>query len=409
MTAAGQCRSCGHSELETVLSLGSMPLANALLTSDQASQPEPRYPLELAFCHDCSLVQLRDSIQPEQLFRDYPYFSSFSDTMVRSAGELAERLTASRRLDDKSLVVELASNDGYLLQHYKRRGVPVLGVEPARNIAAVAEQERGIPTLCEFFDVRLARQLAAEQQADVIHANNVLAHVPDENGFVEGIRLLLKAGGLAVVEVPYVKNMMDGCEFDTIYHEHLAYFSLTSLTRLFERHALTIRAVEQIPLHGGSLRLFVCHAEAAPMGRAVRNLLRQEAAWGVDEMVPYTDFARKVGKLKASLLARLGGFRQQGKRLAAYGAAAKGSTLLNYVGIGRETIDFVVDRSPYKQGLCMPGVHLPIHAPDTLVEAMPDYTLLLTWNFADEILEQQAEYRQRGGHFIIPVPEPRVV
>ena len=404
------CRSCGESGLEMVLSLGRMPLANALLTAEQLDQPEPTYPLDLAFCPHCTLVQITETVPPEDLFREYLYFSSFSDTMLRHAQELVSRLIVSRRLDNNSLVIEVASNDGYLLQYYRQEGIPVLGIEPAVNVARVAQEERGIRTLCEFFGEGLARQLKERgEQADVIHAHNVLAHVADLNGFIRGIQWLLKDNGLAVIEVPYVKDLIDHCEFDTIYHEHLCYFSLTALDRLFQRHGLVIQDMERISIHGGSLRLLATKAISAHRGPAVRALLDEEAAWGVDRLEFYRGFAQRVEYLKRSLHSLLIGLKREGKRLAAYGAAAKGSTLLNYVGIGRETLDFVVDRSTYKQGRYMPGVHLPIYSPANLLEAMPDYVLLLSWNFIDEILEQQAEYRHRGGRVIVPVPEVKTI
>lgn len=404
-----RCRSCGNSGLEQVLSLGKTPLANALLTRAQLSLPEPVFPLELAFCPGCSLVQILETVPPETMFMSYPYFSSFSDTAVRNAQSIAERLIAERKLDATRLAVEIASNDGYLLQFYRRAGVPVMGIEPASNIAQVAERERGIPTVREFFDVKLARRLRNEgRRADVIHANNVLAHVPALNAVVEGIRILLKDDGVAVIEVPYVREMIERCEFDTIYHEHLCYFSVTALQRLFERHGLTLQNVERLPIHGGSLRLFAVPDGSAEPSAAVAALIAEERASGIDQLSFYHDFARRVERLRSALRKQLDELKQGGKRMAAYGAAAKGSTLLNYCGIGGETLDFVVDRSTYKQGLYMPGVHLPIYPTSRLLDSQPDNVLLLTWNFADEIMEQQSEYRRRGGHFIIPIPEPRV-
>jgi SAM-dependent methyltransferase len=404
------CRSCGASSLLTVLRLGRTPLANALLTAEQLEEPEETYPLDLAFCESCTLLQITETVPPEKLFREYFYLSSFSDTMLRHAEQVVSELIPSRRLGSNSLVVEIASNDGYLLQYYKRAGVPVLGIEPAVNIARVAESERGIPTVCEFFGEALAERLKDEgRRADVIHANNVLAHVADLNGFVRGLELLLRDEGVAVIEAPYAKEMIDRSEFDTIYHEHLCYFSLTALDRLFSRHGLTIFDVELLDIHGGSLRIFAGKRGAQGRAQRVLKMLEEEAAWGVAESRFYLGFAQKVESLRENLLKLLRGLKSEGRRIAVYGASAKGSTLLNYCGIGREMIEFVVDRSKVKQGYYTPGTHLPIYAPEKLLEEMPEYALLLTWNFADEILEQQSEYRSRGGRFIIPIPELKVV
>jgi len=404
------CRSCGSAALVPVLSLGRTPLANALRGEDELARPEPTFPLDLAFCPRCTLLQITETVPPSDLFRDYVYFSSFSETMLRHAADLAARVTTQRGLGPKSLVVEAASNDGYLLKNYKAAGVQVLGVEPARNVARVAVEKHGVPTREEFFDAKFAARLVAEgRRADVFHAHNVLAHVPDLNGFVAGVRTILKTGGLAVIEAPYVKDMLDHCEFDTIYHEHLSYFSLTALDRCFRRHGLVIADVERVAIHGGSLRLFAIPLECVNgVPPRVSALLAEEAAWGVETEKPYLAFAAKVNQLRAALRMLLSNLKAAGLKVAAYGASAKGSTLLNFCGIGPETIDFVVDRSTVKQGKYTPGTHLRIYSPDKLLESQPDFTLLLTWNFADEILRQQEEYRRRGGRFIVPVPMPRV-
>jgi SAM-dependent methyltransferase len=405
------CRSCGHDGLTPVLSLGRLPLANALLSAEQLGGPEAVYPLDLVFCPRCTLVQITETTSPDRLFRDYLYFSSFSDTMLAHARALAARLVRERRLGPASLVVEAGSNDGYLLQHYREAGVGVLGVEPAVAAAAHARAAHGVPTLNEFFGEELARRLAAEgRRAAVFHAHNVLAHVADLKGFVAGMARVLAGDGTAVVEVPDVRETVDGGQFDTIYHEHLCYFSLTALRGLFERHGLRVWDVERVPIHGGSLRVFAARREPAPDASwRVRALLREEAAWGVGRAEAYRALARRAGAVKEALCGLLADLKRRGKRLAAYGASAKGSVLLNWCGLGAGVLDFVVDRSPFKQGRYMPGVRLPIHAPGRLLEAMPDYVLLLTWNFAEEILAQQAEYCRRGGRFIRPVPEIRVL
>lgn len=408
MTSAGfRCRSCNASDLDLMLSLGRTPLANALLTEEQLSEPEPTFPLDLVFCPHCTLVQITETVPPEQLFSHYLYLSSFSDTMLRHSEDLAHQLVKSRGLDGSSLVVEVASNDGYLLQYYKRADVPVLGIEPAANVAKVAE-DRGIPTMARFFGLELAHELREEgRRADVVHANNVLAHVADLNGFVAGLALVLKDEGVAVIEVPHVKPMIERLEFDTIYHEHLCYYSLSALQPLFQRHGMNVVDVHELPLHGGSLQVHAAlHGEPS---ERVCKLLEQERAAGVDRKDFYSHFGEKVRRLKSDVVAVLTDLKSSGSRMAAYGASAKGSTLLNYCGIGRDMLEFVADRSTVKQGLYTPGTHLPVKAPEALLAERPDHVLLLTWNFADEILEQQAAYRRAGGKFIIPVPEPTVV
>ena len=405
--ATGKCISCGAAALTPVMSLGTTPLANALLAQSQLSAAEACFPLDLVFCGRCAMVQITEFVPPTTLFSDYAYFSSFSDTIVAAAKKLAERLVEGRKLGAGSLVVELASNDGYLLQHYVAAGVPVLGIEPAANIAKFAN-ERGIRTRSEFFGLECAQRLVAEGLvADVVHANNVLAHVPDLNGFVAGVAAVLKPGGVAVIEAPYVRDMIEKCEFDTIYHEHLCYFSVSALVPLFVRHGLALADIERIPVHGGSLRLFASRSEK--QGAAVDALLAEERAAGMLDAGYYAGFAGRVDGLRTALVALLRDLKAQGKRIAAYGASAKGSTLLNYFGIGGETLDYVVDRSTEKQGRYTPGTRLPILAPAHLLEDTPDDLLLLSWNFLDEVLEQQAAYRATGGKFIVPVPEVRVV
>jgi len=404
------CRSCGHAELQPILSLGKTPLANALLTEAQLDQPEDTYPLDLVFCSHCTLVQITETVPPEKLFCEYLYLSSFSETLLKHAEALAAHLTETRRLNENSLVVEVASNDGYLLQYYQRARVPVLGIEPARNIAEIAA-ERGISVVNDFFSAGLAKELAsANGRADVIHAHNVLAHVADLNDVVAGFATLLKPNGVAVVEVPYVKDLIEQCEFDTIYHEHLCYFSLTALNHLFRRHKLTITDVEHHDLHGGTLRIYASHTtNAADRRSLLSTILDQEARSGLGQLDFYRDFGARVESLRRDLVALLSQLKTEGKRIAAYGASAKGSTLLNYFQLGPDVLEFVVDRSTVKQGYYTPGTHLPIYAPEKLLADMPDYVLLLTWNFASEILAQQSEYRRRGGRFVVPIPSVKVI
>ncbi len=409
MSFAFTCRSCGSAEGELVLDLGVQPLANNLLRPEDLAKPEPRFPLRLAVCRTCWLLQILDLVPPVQLFSEYLYFSSFSDVMLRHAREAVERYVKEFSLNPQSLAVEIASNDGYLLQYFKAKDVPCLGIEPAANIATVA-REKAVETLVEFFGEALGRQLArGGRAADLVLGNNVFAHAPDTNDFVAGLRALLKPAGRIVLEFPYAADFIEKGEFDTIYHEHVFYFSLTALMPLFRRHGLSIFDVERLSIHGGSLRLFAGIDGAYAPKPAVAQLLQEEQEKGLSSIRFYQGFAQRVLELKRTLVNLLAELRTQGKSVAAYGASAKGATLLNFFGLGRRELEFVADRSTYKQGRLTPGTHLPIVAPENLLQKHPDYTLLLTWNFADEILEQQKGYRQAGGKFIIPIPEVKVV
>lgn len=402
------CRSCGQTGLKLFLDLGVTPLADRLLTQKQLSEKEPAFPLQVAFCPHCTLMQILETVPPETLFgEEYPYYSSFSDALLRHSRENVLNVISRRRLNTDSFVIELASNDGYLLRNYVEQGIPVLGIDPADGPAKAAEGS-GVPTLNTFFTEELATELCQQgRQADVIHGNNVLAHVADTNGFVAGIAKLLKNDGVAVIEVPYAKDLIDHCEFDTIYHEHLCYFSVTALDKLFRRHGLYLNDIDRLDIHGGSLRLYVEPKE--DVGQAVTELLALERKEGVDSFRYYQDFSDRVTNLKDRLIGLIRQLKSDGRSIACYGAAAKGATLVNYMGIGLDLVDFVVDRNVHKQGCYMPGQHIPILPVEELVQRKPDYTLMLSWNFAREILAQQAEYRNQGGRFIIPIPEPKVV
>lgn len=402
------CRSCGSTDLSIFLSLGDMPLSDGFLEARQLVENEPRYPLDVAFCSTCTLVQILETVPPEELFSaDYPYFSSFTDTLLKHSEANVKERIAERHLDAGSLVIELASNDGYLLQYYKANGIPVLGIDPAPGPVAAA-RAKGIETLQAFFSRDFANDLLAQgRRADVIHANNVLAHVADTNGFVEGISILLKEDGVAVIEAPYVKDLIEHGEFDTIYHEHLCYFSVTALNALFNRHGLYITRVVPLNIHGGSLRVFV-EKQNRPEN-SVHEYLESEHRIGLDRLDYYADFSERVTQIRTELNELLQNLKQRKARIVGYGAAAKGTIMLNYVGIGQETLDFVADRNTHKQGRYIPGVRLPIASPERVLAEQPDYVLILPWNFKDEIMAQQAEYRRRGGKFIVPVPRPIII
>lgn len=407
---AASCRSCGQSTLKPVLDLGQMPLADGLLSDKQLAQHENRYPLELAFCSNCALVQILETVPPEILFgHDYPYFSSFSDALLAHSRDNALDLIDRRNLEagEGCLVVELASNDGYLLKNFVEKGINVLGIDPAPGPAKAAEKI-GVPTLCDFFTEELAGKLANEgKQADVIIANNVLAHVADTNGFVRGIRTLLKDGGAAVIEVPYVRELIEHGEFDTIYHEHLCYFSVCALDALFRQNGLFLNDVKPLAIHGGSLRLYVeKHERPSPV---IVEMLSEERALGLDRYEYFKNFSERVLDIRSEMQTLLSDLREQGKTIAGYGAAAKGAIMLNFIGAGTDVIDYVVDRNVHKQGLHMPGTHQPIPDPERILQEMPDYVVILPWNFKDEIMSQQQEYRDKGGQFIIPIPKPHVV
>jgi len=407
--SGGTCLGCAAALGAPFLDLGRLPLANALLRPEEAGAPEPRLPLAVAYCARCHLVQLTALAPPETLFGEYLYFSSYSDHFVAHARAMAEALAGRFALDAGRRVLEIASNDGYLLQFFQVRGIPVLGVEPARNVAAAA-QARGIPTLDRFFGPEVVDEIVRRfGRADVIVGNNVLAHVPTINAFVAAVGACLAPGGAAVFEFPYLGDLLERTAFDTIYHEHVFYYSLAAVAGLAARAGLEVFDVERQAIHGGSLRVFVQHAGARPVAPAVARLRAEEDAAGLTQAERFAGFSRDVARLCEDLVALLRRLRGEGRRLAAYGAPAKGTVLLNACGIGTDLLEFTVDRSPHKQGRLVPGVRLPIRPVEDLLSEMPDVTLLLPWNLAGEILEQQAEYRRKGGAFLLPVPVPRVI
>jgi SAM-dependent methyltransferase len=396
--------------VHTFADLGSSPLANTYLTEDQLEEREPFYPLRVYVCERCFLVQLPPVATPEELFVDYAYFSSYSDSWVRHARDYVERMVDRFGFGADSKVVEVASNDGYLLQHFSDRGVPVLGIEPARNVAAAA-QEAGIPTLVEFFGLETAQRLHARGEAsDLVVANNVLAHVPDLRDFVGGVRALLKPEGVATMEFPHVLRLIEKTEFDTIYHEHLSYFSLMTIERLFTEAGLTLFDVEELPTHGGSLRIYARRSEDARPEIVAHpgKLLQLELEAELDRIETYTGFDERVRSVKRELLEFLIGAKREGKSIVGYGAPAKATTLLNYCGIRGDFLDYVVDRSPHKQGRFLPGTHLEICDPSEVERTKPDYLLLLAWNLKDEVLEQMSHVRRFGCRFVVPIPEPTV-
>jgi hypothetical protein len=406
------CRSCGSGLEHVFVDLGQSPISNALRRPDQAAEAEPFYPLRTFVCDVCRLVQLQDVETREAHFHgDYAYFSSYSDSWLRHAEAYAEAMVARLGLGAQSRVVEVASNDGYLLQYFKARGVPVQGVDPAANCARVAEAKRGVPTLVRFFGVETACDMVRDGlAADLIAANNVMAHVPDLNDFVGGLKILLKTEGVVTVEFPHLLQLIEGVYFDTIYHEHYSYLSLLAVERLLARHGLAAFDVEVLPTHGGSLRLFIGHeGRAGEASSALRDFRRREAAGGLDGDQAYDAFAETVRATKRALLELLIAEKEAGRSIVAYGAPAKGVTLLNYCGVGRDFIDYAVDRSPHKQGHLLPGVAIPVHAPERIFETRPDRILILPWNIKDEIMAKMSGVRDWGGRFILPLPEPAVL
>ena len=406
----GSCRHCGASLHRTFCNLGVSPLANSYLTPEQLDKGETFLPLHAYVCESCFLVQLQQFETPDHIFSDYAYFSSYSDSWLAHARAYADHMVARFGFDGRSSIVEIASNDGYLLQYFAARGIPVLGIEPARNIARVAE-ERGIPTLVRFFGTETATALRADgRQADLLLGNNVLAHVPDINDFVAGMKQVLAPRGIITMEFPHLLRLMAENQFDTIYHEHFSYLSFLTVSRIFAAQGLRMFDVQQLPTHGGSLRIFATHADDPDRGEtaAVAALLAEERAAGLEHPETYEAFAGQVRRTKRRLLEFLIAARDEGKRIAAYGAPAKGNTLLNYCGIGTDLIDFTVDRSPHKQGRFLPGTRIPIFGPEKIREMRPDYVLVLPWNLEAEITQQMAEIREWGGRFVLPIPHVRI-
>lgn len=409
MSTPLKCRSCGSEDLKEVIDLGQQPLANNLLRTQDLSQDEPKFPLDVWVCQQCWLMQISHIIPPVKLFSEYVYFSSFSDQMLAHARQAVGRYVEEFGLGKDSFVVEVASNDGYLLKNFVGASIPCLGFEPASNIAQVA-RKNGVETRGEFFGRDSASALADERGgADLILGNNVFAHAPEPNDFVGGLAALLKPGGRIVLEFPYGVEMIEKVEFDTIYHEHVFYFTLLPLLPLFQRHGLEIYHVEHLPIHGGSLRIFAARSGVEDVRDSVRELSARESELGVNSPSYYERFSEHAAKVKADLIAFLEEQRSLGKEVAAYGASAKGSTLLNYVGSPAADLKFMADRSTYKHGLHSPGLHIEIVPAEELAQRKPDYAILLVWNFAQEVMKQQSEYSSQGGKFVIPLPRLQVV
>ncbi len=387
------------------------PLCESYIAAQQLNQMEAFYPLHAYVCEKCFLVQLGEYVTPDHIFSEYAYFSSYSDSWLRHANNYVDMITRRLNLGADSLVVELASNDGYLLQYFVKNSIPVLGIDPAANIAEVAVR-KGVPTLVRFFGEATAREVVAQgKQADLLLGNNVLAHVPALNDFVGGMKILLKPGGVITMEFPHLLRLMEDNQFDTIYHEHYSYFSFLAAEKTFAKHGLTLFDVEEIPTHGGSLRIYARHAEdnSKPVGPKVAELRQRENDLGFEKLETYARFGEQVKETKRKLLEFLISARRQGKIVAGYGAPGKGNTLLNYCGIRTDFLDYTVDRNPYKQGKFLPGTHIPIYAPERIAQTKPDYVLILPWNLKDEIIKQLAYIREWGGRFVVPIPEAEVI
>ena len=405
------CMCCGTPLHHVFVDLGMSPLCESYVPAEKLHQMEPFYPLQVYVCETCFLVQLEEFVGPHEIFSEYAYFSSYADSWVEHMRRYVEAIVDRLALGKDSFVVEVGSNDGYLLQHFVKKGIPVLGVEPAANVARVA-QEKGVPTLVRFFDSRAARELADQgKQADLICGANVLAQVPNPNDFVRGLQILLKPGGVVTIEFPHLMRLMAENQFDTIYHEHFSYFSFVSAETIFAAQGLTLFDVEELPTHGGSLRIHACHTgdQSRPVTARARELRQREIDAGLLSLDTYASFSEQVKETKRRLLEFLIAAKRAGKKIVGYGAPGKGNTLLNYCGIRTDFLDFTVDRSHYKQGKFLPGTHIPIFAPDRIREARPDYVLILPWNFKDEIMKQMSEVRSWGGKFVVPIPSVRVL